>query len=104
MTDKFEWHKIGKDQPLRCHIGKISIFKFPDGHATCSVNQVYISALFESPEAALSWRNHWDEAEKMFFDINPPDGKGGNALPARVEPRGPKTQNKPRHPKGSGAR
>jgi hypothetical protein len=58
----------------------ITIYRFPDGHASCAEDDVWISALFTSPEAALSWRDDWDGAERRFRELNHPTGKGHHSV------------------------
>jgi hypothetical protein len=58
----------------------VAVYKLPDGSADCAVDDIWVSALFESPEAALSWDGFWDDAEARFRELNPPSGKGENLL------------------------
>jgi hypothetical protein len=80
---KLDWHNLGVGQPLACEVGDITLYKFPDGHASCAVGGSLVSALFESPEAALSWDGAWDEAEERFKQLNLPSGKGPNRVSTR---------------------
>jgi hypothetical protein len=75
-----EWHEIGPDQPLMAEAGNLTIYKFADGHASCAESNTWISALFTSPEAVLSWRDDFDAAEEAFRAMNQPTGKGPNLL------------------------
>ena len=83
MAD-LNWYSVGKSQPLACDVGNVTLYKFPDGHASCAVDGSWVSALFASPEAALSWADDWDGAEKKFRELNPPTGKGENLVQERV--------------------
>jgi hypothetical protein len=84
LKDAYWWgHGIGADQIMRTDIGNITVNKFSDGHATVAVDQCGITALFVSPEAALSWDGFWDEAEAKFKEINPKEGVRDVMLPAR---------------------
>lgn len=85
MSD-LQWRCIGEGQPLKAELGDLTLYKFPDGHSSCSIGGAWIGALFESPEAALSWNGAWDEAEAKFRDINQPSGKGENLLPSKSAP------------------
>jgi hypothetical protein len=78
-----EWRRYKEEDWEYCRIGKINFYRFPDGHASCSYDQIWISALFVSAEAAASWAYDWDNAEKLFRELNPPDGKGSNFVPRK---------------------
>jgi hypothetical protein len=56
-----------------------------------AVSGTWVSALFASPEAALSWDGHWDEAEVEFRRLNH-GGMGPNLIGIRQpEPPTPGT-------------
>jgi hypothetical protein len=62
---------------------KVTYYQFPDGHCSVAENNVWISALFVSIQAAISWADDWDAAELAFKALNPPTGKGENFVPER---------------------
>jgi hypothetical protein len=59
---------------------EIKLHNLPDGACSVSVGGSWISAIFESAEAALSWRDRWTEAESEFQKVNGSTGKGNNLL------------------------
>ncbi len=63
-----------------CEIDKVTFYKWPDGHCTCAEDDCWVSARFETPEAAASWSDDFNAAEVEFAGINPPTGKGANLL------------------------
>ena len=65
-------------------IRELTFYEFKDGHASAAENHCWIGCLFDSLDSAISWRDHWDEAEKEFKRINvKTGGKAGLYLPAR---------------------
>ena len=71
-----------------CEVGSLNLYRFPDrtdrkGHVSVADDGCWISALFASPEAALSWAADWDGAETEFRRLNPPHGKGGNYVQSK---------------------
>jgi hypothetical protein len=79
----FEWIQLGNGQPYAATVGNITVYKFPDGHASCAVDQSWISALFVSPEAAISWDGFWDQAEALYKFFNTPENGRTTMLPVR---------------------
>lgn len=58
--------------------GSLMLYEFADGHATAADDGEWVSARFESVEAARSWVGHFDEAELEFRRIN--NGRYGPEL------------------------
>jgi len=78
------WFAVGKNGYLqKCDIGDLTFYRHPDGCCNCADGGLWISALFDSPEAAASWSDAWDGAEELFRQLNPPTGKGGNLVPMK---------------------
>lgn len=51
-------------------VGDLSIHKSDDGGVSVSYREMWINAMFESEEAALSWADDLDGAERHFKEIN----------------------------------
>jgi hypothetical protein len=54
-----------------CDIGGVRLYRFTDPpRCSVAIDDVWVCAIFNSPEAALTWNPNWDEAEVTFRKIN----------------------------------
>lgn len=56
--------------PRQIKDGEHVFYQFQDGMASVAVDNVWVSAMFESLEAAKSWKGHFFDAEKEFRRLN----------------------------------
>lgn len=60
---------IGQPGVEKYEVGHLTFYRFEnDSSVTVAENEIWISAIFADMESALSWDDHWDEAERKFLD------------------------------------
>jgi hypothetical protein len=70
MTSEREW------TPRRCDdLPDVDFYIFADGHCTMAISDVWVSATFESLDAARSWVDF--DAEEAFRALNAATGGKG---------------------------